>query len=214
MTEQQNLETTLSDIKRIMERSSRFRSLSGLSAVFAGISALAGAGVALFMFRAYYDRWVARGHYDDADFAQFRLQLIILGFAVMFLAAAGGHYFTWRRAKKNNLPVFDATSKKVIINALIPMLAGGAFILGLIYNNLDVLVAPSCLVFYGMALLNASKYTLPDIRYLGISEIALGILNVFFLRRGLYFWALGFGFMHIFYGLLMWWKYERRTSEE
>ncbi|WP_202928958.1 hypothetical protein [Chitinophaga agri] len=212
-TEQQHLET-LSDIKRIMERSSRFMSLSGLSGVFAGVSALAGAAGALALFHAYYQRWEIRGHYDDADFVQLRLNLILLGLAVMCMAFFGGLYFTWRKAKRSNLPVFDVTSRKVMVNALIPMIAGGAFIVGLMYNNLDVLIAPSCLIFYGMALLNASKYTLTDIRYLGISEITLGILNVFFLRRGLYFWAIGFGFMHIFYGILMWWKYERQTTEE
>ncbi|ACU57921.1 hypothetical protein [Chitinophaga pinensis] len=213
MTEEQHLQT-LSDIKRIMERSSRFLSLSGLSGVFAGASALAGAGTALVLFRAYYDRWEVRGHYDDADFSQLRLQLILLGFVVMFLAAAGGLYFTWRRAKKNNLPIYDATSRKVLINGMIPMAAGGAFIVGLMYNSMDVLVAPSCLIFYGMAVLNASKYTVSDTKYLGIAEIALGILNVFFLRRGLYFWAVGFGVMHIFYGIVMWWKYERNAVEE
>jgi hypothetical protein len=213
MTEQQHLEA-LSDIKRMMERSSRFLSLSGLSGVFAGVSALAGAGTALALFQAYYHRWEVRGHYDDADFSQLRLHLILLGFLVMFLAFAGGLYFTWRRAKRSNLPVYDATSRKVLFNGMIPMVAGGAFILGLFYNGLDVLVAPSCLVFYGMAVLNASKYTISDTKYLGIAEIALGILNVFFLRRGLYFWAAGFGFMHIFYGIIMWWKYERRTTED
>lgn len=212
-TEQQHLET-LSDIKRIMERSSRFMSLSGLSGVFAGVSALAGAGGAFALFGAYYQKWDVRGYYDDAAFRELRLYLILLGLSVMFLAFVGGLYFTWRKAKRSNLPVFDVTSRKVMINALIPMTAGGAFILGLMYNNLDVLIAPSCLIFYGMALLNASKYTLTDIRYLGISEIALGILNVFFLRRGLYFWAVGFGVLHIFYGILMWWKYERQTTEE
>jgi len=213
MTENQHLET-LSDIRRIMDRSSRFLSLSGLSGVFAGASALAGAIIAHFLFLAYYDRWEIRGHYDDADFSTLRLQLIILGFTVMLFAAVGGFYFTWRRAKRNNLPVYDATSRKVAINGMIPMLAGGAFIAGLIYNRMDVLVAPSCLIFYGMAVLNASKYTLSDTRYLGILEIALGILNVFFLRRGLYFWALGFGVMHILYGIIMWWKYERQGVAE
>jgi hypothetical protein len=213
MTEQQHLET-LSDIRRMMERSSRFLSLSGLSGVFAGVSALAGASTAYALFQAYYDRWEIRGHYDDADFSMLRLQLIILGFAVMALAFFGGLYFTWRKAKRNNLPVWDATSRKVLFNALIPMVAGGAFIAGLIYNRLDVLVAPSCLIFYGMALLNASKYTFSDIRYLGIAEIGLGILNVFFLRRGLYFWAIGFGVIHILYGIIMWWRYERQPAAE
>ncbi|MCF6401574.1 hypothetical protein L3C95_01730 [Chitinophaga filiformis] len=213
MTDQQHLDA-ISDIRRIMERSTRFLSLSGLSGVFAGVSALAGAATAYTLFRSYYDRWEVRGHYDDADFSMLRLQLIIVGFSVMALALCGGTYFTWRRARRNNVPVWDATSRKVFINAFIPMLAGGAFIAGLIYNHLDVLVAPSCLIFYGMALLNASKYTVSDIRYLGIAEIGLGILNVFFLRRGLYFWAIGFGVLHILYGIIMWWKYERQATAE
>jgi hypothetical protein len=211
MTEQQHLEA-ISDIRRMMERSSRFISLSGLSGVFAGASGLAGAITAHFLFRSYYDRWEVRGHYDDADFSMLRLQLIVLGFAVMAVAFLGGLYFTWRRARRNNLPVWDPTSRKVLVNALIPMVAGGAFIAGLIYNRLDVLIAPSCLIFYGMALLNASKYTVSDIRYLGIAEIGIGILNVFFLRRGLYFWAIGFGILHIVYGIMMWWKYERKSA--
>lgn len=213
MTDQQHLEA-ISDIRRMMERSTRFLSLSGLSGVFAGVSALAGAVTAYTLFRSYYDRWEVRGHYDDADFSMLRLQLIVLGLGVMALALCGGTYFTWRRARKNNVPIWDATSRKVLFNALIPMLAGGAFIAGLIYNRLDVLVAPSCLIFYGMALLNASKYTFSDIRYLGIAEIGLGILNVFFLRRGLYFWAIGFGVLHILYGIIMWWKYERQAAVE
>ena len=213
MTDQQHLEA-ISDIRRMMERSTRFLSLSGLSGVFAGASALAGAATAYVLFQSYYDRWEVRGHYDDADFSMLRLQLIILGLGVMALAFFGGLYFTWRRARQNNVPVWDATSRKVLFNALIPMLAGGAFIAGLIYNRLDVLVAPSCLIFYGMALLNASKYTFSDIRYLGIAEIGLGILNVFFLRRGLYFWAVGFGVLHILYGIIMWWKYERQPTVE
>ncbi|SHM59217.1 hypothetical protein [Chitinophaga sp. CF418] len=211
MTDQQHLEA-ISDIRRMMERSTRFLSLSGLSGVFAGVSALAGAATAYILFRSYYDRWEVRGHYDDADFSMLRLQLILLGLGVIALALCGGTYFTWRRARRNNVPIWDATSRKVLINALIPMLAGGAFIAGLIYNQLDVLIAPSCLIFYGMALLNASKYTFSDIRYLGIAEIGLGILNVFFLRRGLYFWAVGFGVLHILYGIIMWWKYERQTT--
>ena len=213
MTDQQHLEA-ISDIRRMMERSTRFLSLSGLSGVFAGVSALGGAITAYALFQSYYARWEIRGHYDDADFSMLRLQLILLGFGVMALALCGGTYFTWRRARRNNVPIWDATSRKVLINALIPMMAGGAFIAGLIYNRLDVLIAPSCLIFYGMALLNASKYTVSDIRYLGIAEIGLGILNVFFLRRGLYFWAIGFGVLHILYGIIMWWKYERQTAVE
>lgn len=208
MTEHQHLET-LSDIKRMMERSSRFISLSGLSGVFAGVTALTGAWISHSWITDYYVRWNMSGHYNDNDYSILRLKLIVLALVIMALALTGGTYFTWRRAKRNNLPIWDVTSRNVLINALIPMCAGGAFIAGLLYNNLEAMVAPACLVFYGLALVNASKYTLSDIRYLGIAEIILGILNVFYLRHGITFWALGFGVLHILYGAIMWWKYER-----
>lgn len=213
MTEQQHLEA-LSDIKRMMERSSRYMSLSGLSGVFAGAVSLIAAGIAYYWLHDYYTQWNTSGRFDPAAFDLLRIRLIVLAVTVMGLAFAGGTYFTWKKAKFNKLPVWDATSRKVFINGLIPMAAGGAFIAGLLYNNLEVMVAPSCLVFYGLALVNASKYTLTDIRYLGIAEIGLGILNVFFLRKGLYFWAIGFGIMHILYGVIMWWKYEKGAAKE
>ena len=74
-------------------------------------------------------------------------------------------------------------------------------------------VAPACLVFYGLALVNASKYTLTDIRYLGYCEIIVGLLNMQWIGQGLYFWAFGFGVLHIVYGILMWWKYERGNPQ-
>jgi len=213
MNEQQHLET-LSDIKRIMERSSRFISLSGLSGVWAGICGLAGATVAYLWIHSYYLAWDTRGSYYDNDYAALRFKLIALAVVVLTVTLAGGAYFTWRKARRNNLPIWDATSRKVVVNLCLPLVTGGFFILGLMYNNHEPLIAPSCLVFYGLALVNASKYTLTDIRYLGITEIILGILNIFFLSRGLYFWALGFGVLHIIYGLVMWWKYERGMKIE
>ena len=90
------------------------------------------------------------------------------------------------------------------------MAAGGLFILGMIYYNEWRFIAPACLLFYGMALVNASKYTLSDIRYLGYCEIILGLINMLFIGYGLYFWAAGFGVLHILYGAIMWYKYERK----
>jgi len=93
---------------------------------------------------------------------------------------------------------------------IIPLAAGGLFAAGLLYHNEWKFVAPACLVFYGLALVNASKYTLSDIRYVGIMEILLGLINMYVVDYGLYFWAAGFGVLHIVYGLIMWWKYEKR----
>ncbi|OMP79463.1 hypothetical protein [[Flexibacter] sp. ATCC 35208] len=213
MTDQQHL-STLSDIKRIMDRSSRFISLSGLSGVCAGIAGLLGAAIADVWISEYYNRWNTSGIFVREDFNLLKIKLTILGLIVMGIALAGGIYFTWRKANKDGASIFGKTSRNVFYSGLIPMVAGAAFIAGMVYNNFEVLVAPACLLFYGLALVNASKYTFRDIKYFGIAQIILGIINVFYLRRGLYFWALGFGVFHIVYGVMMWWKYERNAESE
>ena len=204
---EQSLEA-LQDIKRMMERSSRFISLSGLSGVSAGVCALIGAWVAQGWIRGY-----ARGMGTDPFPAETRdlFELKMFGLAVVVLAAAlvSATIFTWRKAKRSGLPIMDHASKRLAINMAIPLIAGGFFVLGLLNDRGWNYVAPACFVFYGLALVNASKYTLTDIRYLGLLEIALGCTSMYFPHEGLYFWTAGFGILHIIYGLIMWWKYER-----
>jgi hypothetical protein len=97
-------------------------------------------------------------------------------------------------------------------NTLLPMIVGGLFLLRGMQLNEYRLVAPGCLIFYGLALVNASKYTLGEIRYLGYGQLALGIINLWQLSYGLYFWAAGFGLLHIIYGIVMWYRYERASG--
>ncbi len=214
MNEQQHLDS-LHDIKRIMERSTRFMSLSGLGGVGAGVSALIGA----FFAWKLLDGEAQPSRAGGADFYGVTpadnlliLQLLLIAGAVLVAALGTGFYFTWRKAQAQGLPVWDASARKVTFNLAVPLFAGGLFIAGLLYNGYAGLAAPACLVFYGLALVNASKYTVTDIRYLGYAEILIGILALFNLYNGLFFWALGFGVMHIFYGALMWWKYERNPA--
>jgi hypothetical protein len=202
---------TLRDIKRMMERSSRFISLSGLSGLSAGICALIGAWVAHGWMQAYYDNGgtVTRYGYIREETHNLKWRLVALAAGVLAAALVSSTWLTWRRARKNGLPVWDLTSKKLLINMVIPLATGGLFVLGLFYHSDWDIVAPACLIFYGLALVNASKYTLTDIRYLGILEIAVGCINMYYAQWGLWFWALGFGALHIVYGLIMWWKYEK-----
>jgi hypothetical protein len=198
----------LQDIKKIMERSSRFISLSGLSGLSAGICALVGAYVAHGWITSYgADRAVRGFDAGVADALKFRL--VLLALVVLVAALVLSFYFTWKKASRNSLPIWDHTSKKLLVNMLIPLAAGGLFVLGLLYHNDWRFVAPACLVFYGLALVNASKYTLRDIRYLGLLEIVAGLINMYYAEYGLYFWAVGFGVLHIVYGLIMWWKYDK-----
>jgi hypothetical protein len=200
---------TLRDIKRIMERSSRFISLSGLSGLSAGICALVGAWIAHGWLQEYTGDYFGRRAFIVEERDLLELKLIGLGVVVLIAALASSSWFTWRKARRSGLPVWDPTAKRVLINMAIPLIAGGLFIVGLFYRAEWHMIAPSCLIFYGLALVNASKYTLGEIRYLGLLEIALGLVNMYYPQWGLYFWALGFGVLHIIYGLIMWWKHER-----
>ena len=204
MSKQEEQLNTLNDIKKLMDRSSRFISLSGLSGVFAGFTALAGAYLAHQEINAYlshsvYDIW-------DLEF-----NLLKIGFGVLIVALTGGLLLTLRQSRKKGLPFWDRTTKNLLINLAIPLFSGGLFIIALliVHPNTYGLIAPSCLVFYGLALINASKYTYSDIRFLGFCEIILGLIAMFYIGYGLYFWAIGFGILHIFYGMLMYFKYER-----
>lgn len=204
---------TLQDIKNIMERSSRFISLSGLSGISAGICALIGAGCAYSLIEKnkylFSNLRISVPDHDtllDYDLMNSRLiQIAILTFISAFLLA---FIFTYRRSVKTNVPVWGATARRLMINVSVPMITGGIFLIAMLEQNVYGLVAPGCLIFYGLGILNASKYTFPETRCLAYSEILLGLINLLFIGEGLYFWAAGFGILHILYGTYMWWKYE------
>ena len=200
----------IKDIRRIMERSSRFISLSGLSGIAAGTCALVGAWIGATLLDNYYGSYNSQGFFSGDDFSRLKIKLISLGAAVFAVAFISSFYLTWRRAKKQGLPLWDHTSKRVLWSMLVPLLAGAGFVIGMLRYDEWRFIAPACLVFYGLALVNSSKYTFSDIRYLGYCEIILGLINIYFWGEGLYFWAAGFGVLHIIYGAVMWWKYERK----
>lgn len=209
---QHHLET-LSEIRSLMERSSRFISLSGLSGVAAGLFALLGAAMLYIYLDAIpFDQ--KRIYYLAAESANkwgldYRTFFAIDAGIVLIGALASGIFFTTRKAKRKGQKIWDALTQRLLISLMIPLFTGGLFCLALLYHGLAGLVAPATLVFYGLALVNASKYTLHDIRYLGISEIILGLISLYLLGYGLEFWAIGFGILHIVYGISMYIKYER-----
>ena len=200
----------LTEIRSMMEKSSRFISLSGLSGICAGLLAIAGAAFAYFS--PTLSHYLFDGNAFGIDYPSSVIALLALdAVVVLILSLAGGIYFTTRKARARGLKVWDASARRLVINLLLPLVAGGFFCLSLIYHGLIPLVAPATLVFYGIALLNGSKYTYNDIRYLGICEIILGLIASFYPGYGLLFWTVGFGALHILYGVSMYYKYERES---
>lgn len=202
MNEQQQSLQELQHIKQMMERSSRFISLSGYSGISAGVLAMLGAWLAAIRISNYVNN--ANTSYDTLV-----LQLIVIASCVLISALIVAFIFTNLRSKKNGMSIWGATTNRLLINLAIPLLAGAFVVLRMLQLNQISLIAPACLLFYGLALINASKYTLGEIRYLGFLELILGTINLWVPGHGLMFWAVGFGALHIIYGIIMWNKYER-----
>ena len=197
----------ISEIKNMMNQSSRFISLSGLSGVLAGIYSLIGAWLA---YKTIYFDTTSMGNYRNLIISQDSInKLFIIASSVLILSIITGIALSVRKAKKTEDKIWNVSSKRLVINFAIPLATGGFFILFLIEKEMLSLVAPLTLLFYGLACVNASKYTLGAVRYLGITMIILGLLSTWFLGYGLLFWALGFGVCHIIYGSMMYFKYDR-----
>ncbi len=203
---------TLREIRSLMENSSRFMSLSGLSGVIAGVAALCGIFAAYSFLGmeitdpGYYLASVTETGERNISFYTFFIIDICI---VLTVALLGASLMTIRKAKQHARPVWDAQAKRMLINMLIPLISGALFCMILLYHNHVELIAPCTLIFYGLGLLNASKYTLNDVRYLGIIQLILGLIASFYFNYALLFWAFGFGIMHIVYGITMYYKYEK-----
>ena len=197
----------IQEIKHMMNQSSRFISLSGLSGILAGIYCLIGAFLA---YRTIYFDTSSLGGYQDLVISEFAvIKLLCIATFVIFLSLITAIVLSIRKAKKTNEKVWNIATRRLLINFFIPLATGGFFIIFLIEKNIFGLVAPLTLIFYGLSCVNASKYTLGDVRYLGITMIILGLISTWFLGYGLLFWALGFGVCHILYGSVMYFKYEK-----
>ena len=193
----------ISEIKNMMNKSSRFISLSGLSGILAGIYAIIGATI------AYWLVTTSQRGYLILDGEIFRICVFILLMVALF-SIVTAIILTTRKAKKNGVKIWDATSKRLVVNFLIPLVVGALYILIILGQEKYGQTGGLKLRFYGLALVNASKYSIGDIRYLGYIEIVLGLLGALYPGYGFWFWVLGFGVMHIIYGTWMHFKYDRK----
>jgi predicted lysophospholipase L1 biosynthesis ABC-type transport system permease subunit len=205
----QSLET-LTEIRDLMQRSCKFLSLSGLSGVSAGVVALGGATVAYLRLKTDALSYENTSQLSELTRRQMMEFVLIDGTIVLLLALILGVFFTIRKAQKVGQPIWNDTSKRVLVSLMIPLVTGGIFCLAMFYRGVLWVSFPATLIFYGLALLNASKYTVRDLEYLGILEVILGLISLFLTGYNLLIWAIGFGVLHIVYGTVMYFKYDRK----
>jgi hypothetical protein len=208
MKEEQDYIRDIAEIRSMMERSSKFLSLSGWAGLMAGIYALSGAFIA-YSFLNFKPEAIVNSTLIAGSYTYSLLKVIFLAIIILILAIVTAIFDSYKKAKKRNEKIWNPTSKRLLINMAVPLVAGGIMILILILKGLNGLIAPFTLLFYGLALYNASKFTYNEVKILGFIEIGLGLISSYFVEYGLFIWALGFGIVHITYGVYMYYRYEK-----
>lgn len=192
----------LKDIRGIMEKSTKCLSLSRLSGIFLGIYAILGAITV---------KYLLKNPFEWSDFEQ-KLSIAGVAVSVIILAIATAAFLSEKKARKTGDSIFSASAKRVHANIFVCLLPGGMLSIAMGINGNAEYITSMMLCFYGLALISASRYTFKDILYLGYCMLFLGMVNGFFTQYSLILWTLGFGFLHIAYGILMYFKYERKSK--
>lgn len=199
-------EEDLASIHRLMDRSVKFVSLSGLAGILAGTYALLGAAAAYYT--VYYPAPVLAANFFPVPDAGTARQLVLIAVVVLVASLITGYWLSARNARKANVSVWGDASRRLVVNLGIPLFTGGFFCLIMLSQGHIDLAATSTLIFYGLALVNASPNLFDEVRYLGLSEIGLGLVSLLVPGYSLLFWAGGFGILHILYGAILYRKYE------
>ena len=208
MKENRDYSQDIAEIRSMMERSSKFLSLSGLAGILAGIYALAGAYAAYTFFNFNPDKiFYSSSELETSQ--SYLFEVTIIAVLILILALATAIFLSWKKAEKKNEKIWNPTSRRLLTSMAVPLFTGGILILLLIAQGLIGLVAPLTLIFYGLALYNAGKFTIDEVKFLGMIQLALGLISSYFIEYGLLIWALGFGVVHIVYGIYMHIRYER-----
>ncbi|WP_066759585.1 hypothetical protein [Crocinitomix algicola] len=202
----------LKAIRKMMESSSKFLSLSGLSGIFAGLTAIVGAYFAHLEIKHWnllMPHYYLQGRGQEG-YETLSLRLLLIALIILVIALSFGVFFTWLKARKLDKSIWTPLSMRLVISIMIPLGFGGMFCIGLYVQGYPELIAPAMLIFYGFSLLNGSKYVHNDIKFLALCEMALGVISLLDLNKGIMYWTIGFGILHIFYGAIMYFKYDRK----
>lgn len=193
----------LQQIKAIMERSTKFLSLSGWSGIWVGICGLLASGI-LYNWKMDFN------YTEDSNYNAFNL--LALALITLVVALAGGLYFTIQKTKKQGATFFNKVTKRLLLRFSFPLVIGGILCIIFYTKFLLPLTLPSTILFYGLALYAIQEDTVKEIKTMALLEILLGLLAFYFVDYSLLFWALGFGVIHMLYGIILWNKYDKELK--
>lgn len=194
----QQLQSELTTIRNLMEKSTKFISLSGASGILMGLYALIGTGIAHYFLNSII---------DNPD--MLRQSLLLTAILVLLAAVSTAYFLSKRKADQIGQSIRNAASLGLLRAMVTPLVSGGIVSLLLIEMQYYTIIVPILLIFYGLALHAGGNYTFRDIRGLSYIMLILGFLALLFPGYDLLFWSFGFGFLHILYGAIMYYKYER-----
>ncbi|GAB5409622.1 MAG: hypothetical protein BalsKO_19870 [Balneolaceae bacterium] len=201
MEEHQDYIKDIAEIRSMMERSSKFLSLSGWAGILAGVYALVGVWISYSVFEF---------NPTELFYAHEQLhQVVLLATGIFVLALVTAIFFSKRKANSKEETIWNSTSKRLLANMAVPALTGGLLVVIIVSEGLLGLAAPMLLIFYGLSLFVAGNFTINEVKFLGIIQLFLGLINLLFIEYGLIFWGIGFGVFHIIYGMYMHFRYER-----
>lgn len=208
MKEEQDYIRDIAEIRAMMERSSKFLSLSGWAGIMAGLYALMGAYIA-YEFLQFNPDEISNSLLKSGGLYYDIFPIILLGTAILLLAIGTAVVLSYQKANKRGEKIWNATSRRLLMNMAVPLVTGGILILIVVAKGLIGLMAPLMLLFYGLALYNASRFTFGEVKFLGMIQIGLGLISAWYIGYGLLLWAIGFGVVHIIYGIYLHFRYER-----
>jgi hypothetical protein len=200
-------EEELAAIKSMMERSTRFLSLSGLSGILAGIYALAASGIAWYWIYFPNSSW--SDGTESLSFRDLLNRMLMLTLGTLIAAVGSAYFLSKKNGAGNAQPFWSPASKRFLQSLFLPVALGGFFCFALLHERAFILMPAAMLLFYGIGLIQSAQFTLGEIKNLGFTQLVLGLIAAFFPDFGLLCWALGFGLFHVIYGTLMYIRHER-----
>src|SRR5438067_5459312 len=171
-------------IRETMERSASFTAVPGWGGVAMGITGLAAAGIALPQTtpRAWLATWLV---------------------AALVANAIGATTLVWK-AHRANVPLLSGAGQKFALS-LSPPLAAGALLTAALYAAGMTGILPGLwMLLYGAGVVTGGAFSVKIVPIMGLCLMSLGAFALVAPASwGNWFLAIGFGGIHIVFGLLI-----------